>query len=230
MTNQIHTHDFYAMGCHMAVWLEHEDTSTAVSAFHEVETIFATAEKRLTRFSSDSDLSQLNAQAGHWVRVSANLWAITRRAVQLAEATNGLFDPTLLNALEASGYACTFDEIGEQTAVSTQNNHENGRFQEIQFDESNRSIKLPKGVRLDLGGIGKGYTAQQAVGYLDMLGPCLIDAGGDLTAGFAPESYPGWPVGIASPWSSAEGERENLLRLWLAESSLATSGVTTQPL
>jgi len=225
MTNQIHTHGFYAMGCHMTVWLEHEDSNTAASAFQEVESIFTTAEKRMTRFSDDSELSRLNAQTGQWVRVSANLWAITHRAVQLAEATNGLFDPTLLNALVASGYAGTFDEIEEQTAVSTQNIHENGRFQEIQFDESNRAIKLPEGVRLDLGGIGKGYTAQQAVGYLNMLGPCLIDAGGDLTAGLAPEQYPGWPVGIASPWTSAEGERENLLRLWLAESSLATSGI-----
>ncbi|MCP4359441.1 MAG: FAD:protein FMN transferase [Chloroflexi bacterium] len=224
MTDQIHTHNFYAMGCHMAVWLEHEETNTAVSAFQEVETLFATAEKRMTRFSANSELSQLNGQTGQWVCVSSNLWMIIQCAAQMAAETEGLFDPTMLNALEALGYAHTFDEIRDTTAVSTQNNNENGRFQDIQFDETHRAIKLPTGVRLDLGGIGKGHTAQQAIAYLNTLGPCLIDAGGDLTAGIAPQHYPGWPVGIAAPWS-AEMERENLLRLWLSESSLATSGI-----
>ncbi len=147
----------------------------------------------------------MNARAGEWVQLSPDLWAVVHQAVQMAAETGGLFDPTLLNALEAAGYGQTFTAITEQTAVYTQTQPENGRFQEIAFDDSNRAIKLPRGVRLDLGGIGKGYTAEQAVAYLNMLGPCLVDAGGDLVAGTAPRLLPGWPVG--SPPSSLGWKR-----------------------
>jgi thiamine biosynthesis lipoprotein len=57
---------------------------------------------------------------------------------------------------------------------------------------------------------------------LARVGSCLVDAGGDLSAGSAPTGLPGWPVAIASPGS---GEAEDLLQLWLAEATLATSGI-----
>jgi thiamine biosynthesis lipoprotein len=79
-------------------------------------------------------------------------------------------------------------------------------------------------MRLDLGGIAKGDTAAQVVHWLNSFGPCLVDAGGDLTAGDAPNGLPGWPVGIAAPWGSAVGH-DDLMRLWLCHQSLATSGI-----
>ena len=224
MTENIHTHNFYAMGSHMAVWLEHPEAEVATAVMQEVETQFATAEKRMTRFSDDSELSQLNAQAGEWVELSSDLWQVVNRALWMAEETDGLFDPTLLVALEQAGYNQSFEHIHEVTMASTTHTNTNGRYRDIQFNIAQQAIKLPVGVKLDLGGIGKGYTAQQAINYLRQWGPCLIDAGGDLTAGEAPADYPGWPVGIAAPWSEGQ-DRENLLRLWLYESSLATSGI-----
>lgn len=222
--DSITKHEFHAMGCQMAVWLENEDTETAVSACQEAESLFHKAEQWMTRFSADSELSQLNQQAGQWILVSPEMWDICQLAVHLAEDTNGLYDPTILNDLEAAGYTHSYSELSWQTAVSPQCATRKTSFQDIQFDETHQAIKLPDGLRLDLGGIGKGYTAQKVVTFLSEWGPCLVDAGGDLVAGTAPQNYPGWPVGIAAPWSAAS-ERENLLRLWLSESALATSGV-----
>jgi thiamine biosynthesis lipoprotein len=80
-------------------------------------------------------------------------------------------------------------------------------------------------LRLDFGGIAKGYTAQQAVELLGRWGPCLVNAGGDLTAGLAPLGFSGWPVAIAKPWAGIADHPSDLMTLWLTKGSLATSGV-----
>ena len=87
-----------------------------------------------------------------------------------------------------------------------------------------RTLFLPAGVRVDLGGIAKGYTAQQAVDLLRVSGPCLVDAGGDLVAGLAPNDYQGWPVGISSPWMADDIESADMFTLSLSNEALATSG------
>src|SRR5690606_3509789 len=72
-------------------------------------------------------------------------------------------------------------------------------------------------------GVAKGIVAQDAVQMLSAVGPALVDAGGDLTAGLAPRGWPGWPVSVAAPSGKGEAERD-LFRLWLAGATLATSG------
>lgn len=219
--NTIHGHRFYAMGSQMAVWLEHEDAQFAQQKLMKVASLFDQEEERLSRFLPNSELCQLNARAGEWVMVSEPLWAVVYRAVQLAEATAGLFNPTLLSALENVGYTRSFADLGVVPQVLPDDiwagTH---HYKYIEFDVVKQAIRLPAGVRLDLGGIGKGATAETAVSYLSPHGPCLIDAGGDLTAGSAPYNWEGWPVAIKAPWSC-----QDLMRLWLANASLATSGV-----
>ncbi len=226
-----HRHDFYAMGCHMSAWLELADADLAADTLVQVEALFDAAEERLTRFAETSELSRLNARPNQWVPVSNVLWNVIAKAIQLAEQTDGLFDPTLLNALVAAGYDRSFNDlagnqngtIGINRASSTMTK---GRWQSVSLDESHHAIWLPEGVRIDLGGIGKGYTAQQAVHFLSQWGPCLIDAGGDLVAGDAPSTLPGWPVAVAAPTQHEEKEVvEDLAQLWLKNATLATSGV-----
>jgi thiamine biosynthesis lipoprotein len=178
----------------------------------------------------------LNARSGKWVRVSTPLWLVIEKALQLAQETGGLFDPTLLTALETAGYQQSFIEMGATKLVETDDGMDegmsvlatkttlNGRYQDVKLNNRHHAVYLPPDVRLDLGGIGKGYTAHQVVDRLSRLGPCLVDAGGDLTAGAPPAEALGWPVGIAAPWSET-GSPDTLLRLWLANGSLATSGI-----
>ena len=77
---------------------------------------------------------------------------------------------------------------------------------------------------LDLGGIGKGLVAAAVANLLRPMGPVLVDAGGDVTAGGGAPGYPGWPVAIATPdgWGAPD---EDLLWVWLAAATLATSGI-----
>ncbi len=215
------------MGSHIVLWLDTADRTAAANAFDQIEALFAANEQALSRFRPNSELSLLNARSGKWVVVSDLLWLQVTLAVQVAALTNGRFDPTLLKALERAGYSQSFEAM---TTASW-----NGRWPEaelllgqwaaIEFDEAHRSMRLPTGVHLDLGGIAKGDTAQQAVALLEITGPCLVDAGGDLVAGPAPFGYPGWPVAISAPWTDSVTETEDLATFWLAEGALATSGV-----
>ena len=214
------------MGSRIGLWLD-TNPETAAAAFAQAEALFAFNEQVLSRFLPESELSQLNGRAGEWVPVSDLLWNVVCDAVLQAEATNGLFDPTLLNALEAAGYDRSFELVAMTgTQINADDADKNwGNWRQIGLDADRQAIWLPPGMRLDLGGIGKGFTAQEAVELLSQWGPCLVDAGGDVTAGAAPRGLPGWPVALAAPWTAESPEQADLLTLWLAESSLATSGI-----
>lgn len=215
-------HHFHAMGCEIGLWLDAGERE-ARPAFARAEALFHRVEARLTRFDEQSELSYLNARPQRWVPVSDLLWRVVRLALSVARATGGLFDPTLLSALEAAGYTVSFAELAASLtgqAAPAAAPHR-GRWQEVRLDPDRQAIWLPAGVRLDLGGIGKGYTAQRAVDLLAATGPALVDAGGDLVAGAAPHTLPGWPVAVAAPGGDSAPD---LFHLWLAQAALATSG------
>ncbi len=229
------------MGCQIGIWLELEQAQLAMPVLRQVERLFGVIESRLTRFAETSELAYLNKRPFQWVPVSNVMWHIVSRALELAKETNGWFDPTILNALEQAGYNQSFEMLGEtaysepfgrlktgyaETAVMPQlRANVTYGWRDVTLDHDRQAIRLPKGVRLDLGGIGKGYAAQQAVAFLSQWGPCLIDAGGDLVAGDGPRGWPGWPVGVSMPWTSDAETPEATMRLWLNNSTLATSGI-----
>ena len=214
------SHRFRAMGSEIALWLDDEEGDACV-AFSRVERLFRRLEARLTRFDANSELSRLNARPERWVQVSPLLADVLGQALALAEKTGGLFDPTLLPALEAAGYTTSFERMGKkQQAVS--GSPQPGRWPEVRLDPLRPAVWLPSEVRLDLGGIGKGYTAQLALDLLAAWGAALVDAGGDLVAGAPPRGLPGWPVAVAAPGG---GDAPDLFHLWLAQAALATSGI-----
>ncbi len=216
---------FRAMGSRINLWLDSADAAR-FEAFELVEALFRNNEQALSRFRADSELSQLNRHSGEWFPVSSLLWNVLQAAIEMAAMTGGLFDPTILNALEMAGYTHSFADM--TTAVTNNDPYPNsnqpiGVWRDIRFDPLNQCVLLPPGSHIDLGGIAKGYTAQQAVEILNQYGPCLVDAGGDLTAGAAPYGFAGWPVAVSAPKTDANPL--DLFTLWLAERSLATSGI-----
>ncbi len=221
-----HSHSFRAMGSQIVLWLDCGDAAQAAAAFAQAEALFADNEHALSRFLPDSELMQLNARNGQWVVVSDLLWREVTLALEMARQTNGRFDPTLLNALAQAGYDQSFELIGSgSNGRWLESDMLFGRWAEIKLDKNYRAVRLPAGVQLDLGGIAKGDTAQQALALLKPVGPCLVDAGGDLVAGAAPVGFPGWPVALGRPGVSDFDETDDLATFWLADGALATSGV-----
>jgi thiamine biosynthesis lipoprotein len=215
------------MGSEMAVWLETTGSGAADTAFVRVVALFAANEQALSRFRTDSELSKLNAHSGEWVAVSDLLWDVLALAIRMAAMTDGRFDPTMLNALEQCGYTDSFEKLAHNSRNERSSNFVAfpGRWAAVELDERLKAAYLPPGIRVDLGGIAKGYTAQQAVELLRPFGPCLVDAGGDLVAGDGPRGFPGWPVAVCGPWPGEGNETADLFTAWLANRSLATSGI-----
>jgi thiamine biosynthesis lipoprotein len=218
------SHRFRAMGTEMALWLETDKPAVVQIAFTEGEALFRHNEQFLSRFQAESELSRLNSRAGQWTAVSDLLWDVLAAALAMADMTNGRFDPTILNKLEQAGYTDSFELL---TNIPLPNPPDYpvamGNWQDVVLDEADRSVYVPRGLRLDLGGIAKGYTAQQAVALLGQWGPCLVDAGGDISAGTPPNGYDGWPVAVSTPRTSPI--QVDLFMLPLAHATLATSGI-----
>ncbi len=210
---------FQAMGSHIHVWL---NTPTIADAqiLNDIPVWFEQWEKTFSRFRPDSELAMLNASAGQWVRASPAMLATVAASVQMSAETRGLFNPLILPALETAGYDHSFTEVDFKPGRSR---HDPAAmiadWREISIDHDRQAIRLPDRAQIDLGGIAKGWAAQQAADRLSTLGACLIDAGGDIVAKGAPDDSGGWLVSIHKPDGPGI-----LYTLLLTDSAVATSG------
>ncbi len=198
----------------------------------------------LTRFDAQSELSRLNAAGGTWFAASELLYACVERALAAARATDGLFDPALLPQMLAWGYDRDFAEIahreiatdgGVASAADRGSAPElhgglaaaGGAWRGIELDAEERRIRLPKGVRLDLGGIAKGWAADVALDlHCANVESALINVGGDLRLRGGPRVGGGWSVGIRDPRGENEviGLYPDLAAITFSRGGLATSG------
>ena len=125
-------------------------------------------ERRWSRFLPDSELSRLNTAAGKPVIVSADTFSVIKSAVDAWEHTDGRFDPTIHDALCAIGYDRGFADVVPTSDASGQAAPSPG-CASIELDHHLREVRLPTGVRLDLGGIAKGAAADLVVSRLEEL-------------------------------------------------------------
>ncbi len=172
--------DVPAMGTTLSVYGPAD--AFAAGAAVVVET-FRVEEQRFSRFRPDSELSNVNARAGRWVTLSSGFEELLRFSLEQAAATDGAFDPTVLRAVEAAGYDRDFDEVIRSARGVLRSPVPCGRWTEIETRE--RSVRLPAGVGLDLGGVAKGRTVDLAVQRALAVGMSwvLVSAGGDLRVG-----------------------------------------------
>ena len=144
---------------------------------------------RLSRFLPDSELSTLNADATPIVPASALLRSAVRAGLWAARRSGGLVDPCLLGALEAAGYERSFERAdtvappppsgaGRPAAADPAQ-----RWLSIGVDDEHGTIARPPGLRLDLGGTGKGHVADLVARHFDGGGAWVVDCGGDIRVG-----------------------------------------------
>jgi thiamine biosynthesis lipoprotein len=164
-------------------------------AFEEIERL----EQSWSRFRDTSELSILNASPGRAVEVSPRLWSALTRCEELWRATHGAFDPTILEALEEWGYDRSFEVVRAANAArSAPSSARVPGWSLVRLDTEARTVRLMGGVRIDLGGIGKGLAADLvATGLVDRgAASACVALGGDIrVAGRSPED-PGWSVPV----------------------------------
>jgi thiamine biosynthesis lipoprotein len=214
---------FTAMGtsCELAVAARPEDEPEAQRALAAGLVEVETCERVLTRFKPTSDLSRLNGALGEWVEVDPRLVAALRAAIDARRATGGLFDPTILQPLVAAGYDRTFAELTNRPAWAA-DGWERGAA--IWVDEDDCRARLEPGSAVDLGGIGKGFSAARALEAMQLAWPRMTggfaDLGGDLAFSGSPLDGDAWRVAIADPRTPGA----TLATLQLNDGGVATSG------
>ena len=202
---------FHAMGTGCELFLKARHRPEALRAMAEAQWEVRRLESIFSRFDPDSELSELNRRGT--LRAGPELLEVVDLALTARHRTGGRFDPTVHDALVAAGYDRTFEEVASAEAHggSPRAFAAVRCAGSVRVDRRTRTIELDPGVRLDLGGIAKGYAVDRAAKILGELGPCLVDAGGDIAA-----RGDGWPIGLDTG--------DGTLTLELGDGAVATSG------
>lgn len=178
----------------------------------------------LSDYDSDSELSRLSQSSGEnrEVRVSDDLWRVLSKSQEISAKSDGAFDITvgpLVNLWRkarrekqlpaAASLAEARARVGYTNLVLNARHH--------------AATLLIPGMRLDVGGIGKGYALDEARKVLDSHGVsrALVTGGGDMAAGDPPPGKKGWRIEIA-PLDATNAPAARFVILKRA--GLATSG------
>ncbi len=204
---------FRAMGTEVTV---HAPSGDEAAITRHVARRFAESEARFSRFRVSSELSALNRAVGP-TKVSAPLFDALLSARRWYAVTDGLFDPGVGASMHALGYERSFapgtlDDPRPASAPSS------GSIHELVLDEHERTVHRPPHLQLDLGGLVKGRTVDEARVSSGTAAPLSIDAGGDAALVGDPDSE-GWLVDVEDPRDA----RAVLLTLRLRDRSVATS-------
>ncbi|HWK28716.1 MAG TPA: FAD:protein FMN transferase [Solirubrobacter sp.] len=188
MTVAEHDHRFHVFGTDVRVLVDPAQRMDAL----RVHALFRRLHRALTRFDAGSELGLLNARAGGDVVVSPMLLRAVDAALWAARSSDGLVDPTILDDLERAGYAGSRDgqapaPLADALRAAPDRRpaapRRPARWMDVAVDAAQNAIRLPAGVRLDLGGTAKGLSADLAAQLLARHSTFVVDAGGDMRIG-----------------------------------------------
>ncbi|HKP85474.1 MAG TPA: FAD:protein FMN transferase [Blastocatellia bacterium] len=215
------------MGTRFAIILYAPDIMTATraanAAFKRVEELDAI----MSDYRATSELMKLCLKSGgQWARVSNDLFRVLAASQEMARRTGGAFDVTVGPLVRLWRRARRKGEM--PTPQSLAGAIELTGYGKLKLDGKTRSVRFDKpGMLLDLGGIAKGYAADEAMVALKRNGirRALVAAGGDIVVSRPPPGSRGWLIGIASLEPSGEAPKDSVL---LYDAAISTSGEKEQ--
>lgn len=199
---------------------------------HELDAI----DRACSRFRPDSELSRVNALEGRPAHVSGLLLEAVELALRAAELTDGNVDPTIGRALELAGYdrdwrllrppSTPSPAAGGQAYPRVRARVHSG-WQTVTVDSCAASVRVPRGIHLDLGATAKAWAADRAATAAAAAGCCgvLVSLGGDIaTCGDAPPG--GWPIRVTDDHRSGPDATGQTIVIY--SGALATSSTTVR--
>ncbi|RDI45494.1 FAD:protein FMN transferase [Falsibacillus pallidus] len=184
----------------IATWngtAEKEAEAAAERAFEH----FRKVEQACSRFNPESELMRACSIAGKPVNISPYLFGPLKFALEVANATDGRFDPTIGKAMEQHGFNQNY-LTGER--ISTASIDSAATYRDIILDESTRSLRLKKPLIIDLGAVAKGFAIDLAAAELNGFEGYIINAGGDVYARGLERKDTPWKIGLQHPVKTAE--------------------------
>ena len=204
----------FAMNTYMTFTAYGED---AQAALQEAEECIQQVEGLWSVTDEDSEIYQANHSGGQPVTVSEETAEIISFALEMAQRTGGALDPTIYPVLTAWGFTTDSKQVPSQQQIAQ-------LLEQVGYDRirlNGTELTVPDGMELDLGAVGKGYTADLVTEILRRHGvtSALISLGGNIQAiGSRPDGSD-WHLGIRAPWESG-----NLGVLTVSDAAVVTSG------
>lgn len=207
------------MGTRIGVELWSEDAGRGEAAIDAVIAELRRIDAGMSTYKPDSELSRLNATAAAGpVRVSQELFDLLQRSIRFSELTEGAFDVTYASV----GFMYDFRKRVRPSEEDLRRALPAVNYRHLVLDPNKQTVSFArKGVRIDLGGIGKGYAVDRGIEVLRSRGieHALVTAGGDSRIIGDRFGHP-WVVGIRHP----DRKSEIIARIPLEDAALSTSG------
>jgi FAD:protein FMN transferase len=204
------------------------ESHALAEARNTAEQVIASIDLACSRFRDDSDLARVNAHPGTDVDVSAWFIDALTLALRAAWLTGGLVDPTVGTAMRMIGYDRDFGDVTRRDAPLVVRVRAVPGWERVIVDPARRTVRVERGVELDLGATAKAWCADcAAVAAADQTGVgVLVGLGGDLScAGDAPVD--GWLVRVADDHRASVDDPDGQT-VSLASGGLATSGTSVR--
>ena len=186
--------NLFAMNTYMTFQIHGSQAQTALS---EMEQMIQNLEELWSVTKENSDIYRINHDAGKTVAVHEETAGLISFALDMAEQTEGVIDPTIYPVLTEWGFTTNHKHVPDKnkilellTAVD---------YKKVELEGN--TVKVPEGVSLDMGAFGKGYTADLATEKLKEYGieSALLSLGGNIQAVGSKPDGSDWKIGIQSP-------------------------------
>jgi thiamine biosynthesis lipoprotein len=147
---------------------------------------------RLSFFERASDISRINTGGGRPVRCDGELFTLIELCQRLWQQTGGAFDPTVAALMHAQGF-----RGGYSGAQAVRDAMSLTGFDKVELDSCLKEVRLPPGVQLDMGAIGKGWALDRAAAVLRECGVsrAFLHGGTSSVRAWAGEG-PAWLVAL----------------------------------
>jgi thiamine biosynthesis lipoprotein len=211
------------MGSPFRIVLYTPDVGFASRGFKAAFARIASLDKALSDYDPESELMRLCDRAGGPpVKVGDDLFDVLARSVAIAERSGGAFDPTIAPVVRLWRRARRERKLPDPQTLDRAQSLVG--YKKITLDAGAKTVRLEAGVKLDLGGIAKGYASEQAVRTLKGMGitRSLVAGAGDIVVGDPPPGEEGWTVGVAP--LDAPGARRPEMFLRLRNQAVSTAG------
>jgi len=208
------------MGTRMIVELWADDKAAADPAIDAVLDEMRRLDESMSTYKSTSEISAANAKAADApMHISKELFDLLKTARQYSELTDGAFDITYASV----GYLYNFRKHVRPNEAQINKALPAVNYRHVILDDKNQTVFFSqKGVRIDLGGIAKGYAVDCGINVLKARGytRAFVSAGGDSRIMGDRFGKP-WMVGIRDP---RKGEGEVITKIPLTDAAMSTSG------
>ncbi len=215
------------MGTRVLIVVYAADAVVAERAMQAGFDRIAMLDRELSDYREDSELMRLAGRAGQGeVAVGEDLFRVLQASQTVAERSDGAFDVTQGALTRLWRSARTLSELPRSERVEQA--RANGGYRFLHLDARARTARIDRpGIGLDVGGIAKGYAADEALSAIAAQGvmQALVGLGGDIAVSDAPPGEPGWRVGVAPLVPAREAHEQTLM---LRHAAISTAGDAEQ--